>query len=189
MTIRVSAIAAMAENRVIGKDGGMCWHIPGDLKHFKQTTLGKPLVMGRKSFESLGKPLPGRTNIIVSRSMKTAPQTQAPTEIYRTMESVAVDVKTKPSADVLLYPALAQAIDAAKKIAARDGVDEIFIAGGGEIYKAALPVTDRIYLTVIHRAYDGDTYFPAFDKNEWKEISAQNVPGDPAFTIHVFDRK
>lgn len=188
MAIKISAIAAMAENRVIGKDGGMCWHVPGDLKHFKQTTMGKPLVMGRKSYESLGKPLPGRANIVVSRSMKDLPRAGAPTEIHNTMESVARDLAPHAQTELLLFADLTQAIEEAKKIAARDGVDEIFIAGGGEIYKAALPVTERIYLTVIHRDYDGDAFFPELDMKEWREISAQRAEGDPAYTVKVLER-
>lgn len=161
----VAAIAAMAKNRVIGKDNAMPWHIPEEFKYFRRTTMGKPIIMGRKSYEALGgKPLPGRANIIVSRNP----------------ESVA--------GDVIAVSTVEAAIEKAREIAVRDGVDEIFITGGAQIYAAAMPYTRRLYLTVIHRDYDGNTLFPEFNESEWVETRSTPVDNDPPYTIRVLDR-
>jgi len=127
----------------------MPWHIPEDLKHFKALTMGKPVIMGRKTFDSLGKPLPGRLNIVVSRSDFSAAGTSA----QKTVED---------------------AIALAKEKAAQDGVNEIFIIGGGQIYEQALPLTERTYLTFIHKTVDGDTFFPALNENEWCETARED---------------
>ncbi len=158
------AIAAMARNRVIGRGNALIWHIPADLKHFKRVTMGKPVIMGRKSFESLKKPLPGRANIVVSRSFSAQGD----------------NVHVRPSID--------EAIRAAQDIAARTGQDAIFIIGGGEIYRQTLPAIRRLYLTVIDRDYDGDTFFPDFDWKEWNLKSEENHPGDPGFAFFVLER-
>lgn len=186
--VKLSSIAAMAENRVIGKDGGMPWHLPEDLKHFKRTTLGKPIVMGRKSYESLGKPLPGRANIVVSRSYKDLPSGQ-PTTIYRDMEAVARKVAPQSDDGPFLYASIEDGIAAAREIAAKKGLDEIFITGGGEIYKQTLPIVDRMYITLIHRDYEGDTKFPDFDWKDWAVISEDHREGDPAYTFFTLERK
>ncbi len=162
--ITISAIAAMASNRVIGGDNKMLWHIPEDFKYFKKTTLGKPVIMGRKTYESLGKPLPGRANIVISR-------TPAKTE------------------GIISVTTIDEAITEAKAIATRDKQNEIFIIGGGEIYKKSLPQTDRLYLTIIDRDYEGDTRFPDFNRDEWKTISEDRHEGDPAYTFLVLERK
>jgi dihydrofolate reductase len=175
----------MSENGVIGKDNRLPWHIPGDLKHFKQTTLGKPVIMGRKSYESLGRPLPGRDNIVVSRKYKTLDGFQ-PTSHFDDMEAVGERVETKDKA--LLVSDIETAVSEAKKLAAAKGLDEIFITGGAEIYKAAMPLTDRIYLTVVHRDYEGDTYFHGIDMKDWRETGAQRHEGDPPYTIKVLER-
>lgn len=166
--ISVAAIVAMAENRAIGKDNTLLWHIPEDLKHFKTTTMGKPLVMGRKTFESilafLGKPMAGRTTIVVSRSGYS----------YDGVE-VFTDVKS--------------AIEAAREIALRDGQDEVMVCGGGQIYEQALPFTDRIYLTTVHKDYDGDCSFPALNEKEWQKTTLADAPeNDPPYTIEIWDR-
>jgi dihydrofolate reductase len=155
----------MSRNRVIGKNNQLMWNIPEEFRYFKNTTLGKPIIMGRKTYESLGRPLPGRANIVISRH---------PDSI---------------TGDVIAVDTLDKAIARAKDIAAGEGKDEIFIIGGAEIYKAGLPVTDRLYLTVIDRDYDGDTFFPEFDLAEWTEVSARPVENDPPYTIKVLDRK
>jgi dihydrofolate reductase len=185
MTIRTSAILAMSENRVIGKDNRLPWHIPEDLKFFKRMTMGKPVIMGRRSYESLGKPLPGRDNIVASRKHKSLAGFR-PTAHFAGMESVGEQIEDGSAA--LLCASVEEAVDMAKKIAASRGLDEIFITGGGEIYRAAMALTDRIYMTVIHRAYDGDTFFPALDMAQWREVSAERHEGDPAFTIRILDR-
>jgi dihydrofolate reductase len=165
MAIIISAIFAMSENRVIGKDNSMPWHISEDLKHFKRTTLGKPIVMGRKQYESVGRALPGRTNIVISRD------------------------KNYKADDALVFSNIDEAVSMARGIAANDGLDEVFIVGGGEIYKQCLPITDRLYMTLIHRKYEGDVLFPELDMEEWKEISSEDFDGDPSYSIKILERK
>lgn len=165
MGIRVSAIVAMSRNRAIGKNNQLLWNIPEEFRYFKTTTMGKPVIMGRKTYESLGRPLPGRANIVISRN---------PDSI---------------EGDVFAVDTLEKALARATAIAEKDGIDEVFIIGGAEIYKAGMPVTDRLYLTVIDRDYDGDTFFPEFDPADWTEISARAVENDPPYTIKILDRK
>lgn len=159
MTVMIAAIAAVSENGVIGREGKLPWHIPADLKHFKKITMGKPIIMGRKTFESIGKPLPGRTNIIVSRTLPDA------------------------------APDLESAIARAKEIAERDGVDEIMIIGGGEIFRQALPVTERVYLTIIEDDIEGDAFFPDLDDRDWREVSKDHLVGDPSLSFVTLERK
>lgn len=135
----LSIVVAMARNRVIGRDNDLPWRLPEDLKRFKALTMGKPIVMGRKTFESIGRPLPGRTTIVVSR--------QAGLQI--------------PGCVV------ADSIDAA--IRAADGTPEIMLVGGAQLYSEALPRVNRIYLTRIHADVEGDTLFPLLDPTEWRE--------------------
>lgn len=162
---KISAIVAMAENRVIGKDNSLIWHLPADLKHFKATTMGKPMIMGRKSFESLPGILPGRAHIVITRSPK-------PDE-----------------APVHYASSLDQAIEKASQM----NEEEIFITGGGEIYKQALPLIDRLYLTLVHADYEGDTHFPKLNWEEWDVTDTDEHEQDlekdrPAFTIMTLDR-
>lgn len=145
MPLRVSLVVAMAENNVIGKDGDLPWHIPADLKHFKAVTMGKPIVMGRRTYESIGRPLPGRLNIVVTRD---------PSRQWDGVEAVQ---------------SLSDALDRA----AADGADEIMIIGGGDLYRAALPTAQRIYLTRVHEAVEGDTVFPDLDPAEWRGHSRE----------------
>ncbi len=163
----ISSIAAMARNRVIGVSNGLAWHIPEDFKYFKKTTLGKPIIMGRKTYYSFGKPLPGRPNIVISRSFLNPVNDDGP-----------FFVKT-----------IEDAIKLAQQKAKDLKADEIFIIGGGEIYKQTLPDTQRLYLTVIDRDYEGDTSFPEFDWNEWNIVSEEKREGDPSFTFFVLERK
>ncbi len=167
--IKLCAIVAMAENRVIGKDNSLIWHLPEDLKHFKRTTMGKPMIMGRKSFESLPGLLPGRPHIIISRSDTTF---EGAHHVSSIEEGIALG----------------------RKIAEEAGQDEIFITGGGEIYKQTLPDIERLYLTIVHDEFEGDTYFPAINWDEWDitediEHEADEEKSRPAFTIFTLDRK
>lgn len=165
---KISLIAAVADNGIIGKDNELPWRIKSELQYFKATTKGHPIVMGRKSFESLAIPLPDRTNIIISRNPD-----------YR-----AADCTTVGSLD--------EGLAVARDVALRDGVDEIFIGGGAEIYRQTLPLADRLYLTEVHLAPEGDTRFPAFDRAAWHEVkrefhAAKN--GESAdYTITVLER-
>ncbi len=156
--MRISLIAAVAENGVIGREGGLPWRIPEDLKFFKATTLGKPVIMGRKTYVSIGKPLPGRLNIVLTRD--------------RTWHAQGVST--------------AHDLDRALRIAQESGADEAMIIGGADIYEAALPRANRIYLTRIAREFEGDALFPYFDPAEWTEIArtgktAGDVPFDYCF--------
>jgi dihydrofolate reductase len=156
--VRICLIAAMSENRVIGRGNKLPWKIPEDMKYFMTMTLGRPVIMGRKTFESIKKPLPGRTNIVVSRDF-SAP-------------------------GITVVRSLPEAVAEAKKIAARDRQKEIMIAGGGQIYEQALPFADRIYLTVIHRQIaDGDAFFPAYDQKDWKETARTDRDGYSFLTL------
>lgn len=137
----LSVIAAMARNRVIGVNNTLPWRLPEDLKHFKALTMGHPIIMGRKTFESIGKPLPGRSTVIVTRDSG-----------YRVEGCLS-----------------ATSIDAA--IAACAGEPEIFIVGGAELYAQVLPRADRLYLTEIQADYAGDAWFPAFDRDAWQETA------------------
>jgi dihydrofolate reductase len=144
--MKTSLIVAMSENRVIGRDNGLPWHIPEDLRFFKTVTMGKPIIMGRKTFESIGRPLPGRRNIVVSRDPGYSAK--------------GVDVRRS------LDDAIALAAGSARET----GQDEIFVIGGGTIFEAALPIADRIYLTRIHARIEGDVFFPEIDPLIWKEV-------------------
>lgn len=209
--ITLASIVAIAKNHAIGKNGGMIWHLPEDLKHFKRTTMGNPILMGRKSYESLGKPLPGRPNIVVSRSGTPLPE-NTPTNIYKDMESALpktqqeIQQETQPetqpetqqSATIPNGPhyvkSIEAGIEAMQNMAAQMNVDEIFITGGGQIYAETLPYTQRLYLTILDRAYDGDTFFPEFDWNEWNITFEEKHPADPendrpAFTFFTLERK
>src|ERR1700749_4336416 len=149
----VSQIAAVSENHVIGKNNQLLWHMPEDLKHFKNTTSGHTVIMGRKTFDSVGKPLPRRRNIVITRQQIT-------------IEGCEV----------------VNSIEAALALCA--GEDEVFIVGGAEIYKQSLHLTDRIYLTIIHHYFEGDSFFPEIDKAEWKEVSCENFEPDSKNNLH-----
>lgn len=172
--MRISIIVAMAENGVIGLEGGMPWRISADLKHFKAVTMGKPIIMGRVTFESIGRALPGRTNIVITR--------QADYE--------ARGVTVAGSMDAALKAAGNAGGDAAGEAAGE--AEEAMIIGGGDIYRAALPRTGRIYLTEVAGEPEGDVYFPRFERGEWQETAREAFPavGDaPAYSFVVLERK
>jgi dihydrofolate reductase len=148
LLIMISIIVAMSRNRVIGKDNQLVWHLPADLRHFKETTMGRPVIMGRKTFESMGKSLPGRTNVVVTRQE---------------------GFKAK---DCIVAPSVGQALEMVS------GEPEIFIAGGGEIYSQSLPLTERMYITVIDNEFVGDTFFPEFPEKEWKLVEEKEHRAD-----------
>ncbi len=161
MIFLISLIVAHDENRVIGYENDMPWHLPGDLAYFKRTTMGKPIVMGRKTFESIGKALPGRLNIVIT--------TQADYD--------AENIVTVSSLEEAIQVASAQS-------------EEIMIIGGGKIFKSALPLADRLYITQINHTFNGDTYFPEYFSKGWKEISSseeQRADGY-TFTYKIFEK-
>jgi dihydrofolate reductase len=143
----VSIIVAIGENHAIGKNNQLLWHMPNDLKHFKDITSGRTIIMGRKTFDSVGKPLPRRRNIVVTRQDIIIPGC----EVVKSVEDGLALCKDE---------------------------DEVFIGGGAEIYKLAMHLTDRIYLTIIHKSFDADTFFPEIDKLEWKEVKQENFEPD-----------
>ncbi|MCP1482156.1 dihydrofolate reductase [Pseudomonas chlororaphis] len=166
-SLPLSLIAALGENRVIGVDNSMPWHLPGDFKYFKATTLGKPIIMGRKTWDSLGRPLPGRLNIVVSRQ---------------------ADLRLE-GAEV--YPSLEAAVARAEEWALEQGVTELMLIGGAQLYAQGLEQADRLYLTRVALNPEGDAWFPEFDLNQWQLVS--NVPnpaqGDkPAYSFEVWER-
>lgn len=146
-TKQVTLVAAMGRNRAIGLDGKMPWHLPGELQHFKAVTMGKPIVMGRKTWESIGRPLPGRQNIVVSRNQ------DYPVNGFERCDS--------------LQQALAMA----------EG-EEVMVIGGGELYRQALPLANRMVLTLVDYEPAADTFFPAWQAAEWQEVSRQSKPAD-----------
>ncbi|MBB5634241.1 dihydrofolate reductase [Pedobacter cryoconitis] len=159
----VSIIVAIAENHAIGKDNQLLWHLPGDLKHFKNTTSGHTVIMGRKTFDSVGKPLPNRRNIVITRD----------------------DALEISGAEVV------NTLDAA--IALCDPDEEVFIVGGAQIYNMAMAITDKIYLTVVKDNFEADTFFPAIDPAIWKEESSNSYEPDEknniGYTISTLVRK
>jgi dihydrofolate reductase len=155
--VRICLVAAMSENHVIGVNNALPWKIPEDMKHFVSLTMGRPVIMGRKTFESIKKPLPGRTNIVISRNFKAA--------------------------GVTVVRSLPEAVAEAKKIAGRDRQKEIMIIGGGQIYEQALPFADRLYLTIVHKKIEGDTYFPKYIKKDWRETARDERDGYSFVTL------
>jgi dihydrofolate reductase len=155
MTLKISLIVAVAENGVIGRNGALPWHVPSDLKTFRRITMGKPVIMGRRTYASIGKPLPGRDNIVVTRNTNF--------DVAGTMRSASIG----------------EALDIARHKAAERGVDEIMVIGGAEIFALTLPLADRIYLTRIHARPDGDVTFPEPDPSIWREVSRSPVAPDP----------
>lgn len=141
--MKISIIVAISENNAIGKDNQLLWHLPADLKHFKQITSGHPILMGRKTYDSIGRPLPNRRNIVISRQKELA----------------------IPGVEVV------SSIDEAISLCVQE--EEIFIIGGAEIYKSALSSCDRIYLTTVHAQYDADAFFPALKQQEWSQRSRE----------------
>lgn len=163
--MKLSIFVALSENGVIGVGGGLPWRLPDELQYLKRTTMGHTLLMGRKTYESIGKPLPGRTSIVVSRNRGY-----------------------QPDPEVIVVPDLASGLDAA----AERGETEVFVFGGESIYAEALPRADRLYLTRVHAEVEGDAHFPPFDPTDWKPIREESHPEDSrhahAFTYQVFDR-
>jgi dihydrofolate reductase len=143
----ISIIVAKGKNHAIGKNNKLLWHLPNDLKHFKDITTGHTVIMGRKTFDSVGKPLPKRRNIVITR------------------QAISIE-----GCEVV------NSVDAALALCA--GEEELFIIGGAEIYKQALPHTDRIYLTIINHDFDGDTFFPELNNDDWKEKEHENFEPD-----------
>ena len=165
----LSLIWAMAQNRVIGRNNSLPWYLPEDLKYFKKITLGKPVIMGRKTYESIGKPLPGRTNIVITRN---------------------ADYQAE---GIKVVNDLQAALDICESIAVIDGNHEVCVIGGAEIYRHAFPQADRLYLTQVHADVEGDTYFPEFNWNDWQEIVREDYSAEGAnpydYSFLVLEKK
>jgi dihydrofolate reductase len=158
----ISLIAAVAENGVIGQENKLPWHLPADLKHFKAMTLGKPVLMGRKTWESLGRPLPGRHNIVITRQVG-----------YKVPAGVTV----------------AASLEKALTLAGQEA--EVMVIGGAQIYRQALPLADKVYLTRVALSPTGDTFFPDLDPTLWHRIAGENHPArdkSPAFAFETWER-
>lgn len=160
----IALIAAMGLNRVIGRDNQLPWHLPEDLKYFRSMTWGKPIVMGRKTFESLGRPLPGRANIVISN--------QGGLRI--------------PGASV--QPSIEAALDQAATQAALDGVDEIMVIGGETLYRQLLDRADRLYLTLVDAEPEGDAWFPVVNPDDWRLVDDRAVAGTADYPAHRYQR-
>ncbi|MGY4689062.1 dihydrofolate reductase [Salibacterium sp. K-3] len=138
----ISFVAAMDEKRLIGADGSMPWHLPNDLKHFKQVTYGSPVIMGRRTYESIGKALPGRKNVVLTSDTS-----------YEA-----------PGCDIL------HSLKELQVLAEKNPEEELFVIGGEGVFEQTLPLASRMYLTIIHEHFRGDTYFPAWDEHEWRVV-------------------
>lgn len=166
---RLSLIAAVAENGCIGVDNKLPWYLPDDLKYFKAVTSGKPVIMGRSTFDSLGRPLPNRTNIVITRNTD-----------YAAPEGVRI------------VHSLEEAVTVAEAVAHIAGDEEIVVIGGAQIYAQALPRADRLYLTEVGKSVSGDAFFPDWDKSAWQEIGRQPHHYEPAgldYSFVVYERR
>jgi dihydrofolate reductase len=167
--MKIVLVAAIGRNNVIGRNGQLPWRLKSDLKHFRALTTNRPVVMGRKTFESMGKPLPDRTNIVLTRNLG------------------------------LIVPGgvLANSMDAAMGFARQDavrrGVDEIMVIGGGDIFERMLPKADRLELTHVHASPEGDAFFPRLEPSDWREVKRQSYPAGPdddaSFDVATYVRR
>ncbi|WP_220803897.1 dihydrofolate reductase [Pseudomonas sp. NCCP-436] len=160
-------IAALAQNRVIGRDNQLPWRLPADLKHFKAMTLGKPVIMGRKTWDSLGRPLPGRLNLVVSRQAGLC------------LEGAEV------------FASLEAAIERAEAWARQQGVDELMLIGGAQLYEQSLEQASRLYLTRVELEPEGDAWFPLFDEEQWQRSAEEAHPAEgeaPAYRFEIWQR-
>ncbi len=152
--MKLAMIAAVAQNNAIGIDNKMPWYLPGDLRYFKAVTMGKPVIMGRKTFDSLRKPLPGRTNIVITRD------------------------KSWGYEGVKVAHSLSEAVELAEAIAFINGNDEIMVIGGEQIYRQAIERADRLYLTRVYKDFAGDAFFPEINQQQWQEVSRKDSQSD-----------
>ncbi|MGB0467273.1 MAG: dihydrofolate reductase [Pontibacterium sp.] len=166
--MKLAIIVAQAENRVIGINNNLPWYLSEDLKYFKRVTMAKPIIMGRKTYESIGRPLPGRSNIVISRQSDYAPE------------------------GVKVVSTLVAAIELAESICEIDGADEALVIGGAQIYEQALHCATRLYLTQVHASVEGDAWFPAIAMDKWREVGREDFtaiePNPYDYSFIVLDR-
>ena len=167
--MEIVLVAAIGENNVIGVEGKLPWHISSDLKHFRALTLNKPVIMGRKTFESIGKPLDQRTNIVVSRNL------------------------ARVGAGVVIATSIDAALGVARSDAEKRGVKEIMVIGGGDIFTALMSRATRLEITHVHASPDGDSFFPPIDPQQWEQRSGREVPAGPkdsaSFALATYVRR
>lgn len=167
--VPIALILARGDNGVIGQGGGLPWHLSGDLKFFKAQTLGKPVIMGRKTYQSIGKPLSGRPNLVITRDPAFRPEG---VEVFATVDA---------------------ALERAQRLARDSDAAEVMVIGGGQIYALTLPLAGRIYLTEVHARPQGDTIFPELDPDEWREVRrdppVSGGEGQPDYSIVVLERR
>jgi len=176
----ISLIAAASTNNVIGKDNKLLWHLPNDMKFFRNTTWGMPVVMGRKTYDALaGEPLPGRFNFVITRNRGWGPHNVRPSDNEPPARSEKVKVVNS----------LESAIEGARETDCK----EVFVIGGGEIYKQSMSVAHKIYLTRVHTVVEGDAWFPVIDESVWQLTSSLDFPADEkhayAYSFQVWERK
>jgi len=167
--MKLALIWAMSRNRVIGRNNALPWHLSEDLRYFKRITLGKPIIMGRKTWESIGRPLPGRTNIVITRD------------------------KSFQAAGARVVHSLDDALRLAEHIGVIEGAEEAIVIGGAEIYALALPKAERLYLTQVHAEVQGDAWFPEFDVSQWQELAREDFnaegPNPYPYSFIVLERR
>ena len=167
--MKIVLVAAIGENSVIGQNGQLPWHLKSDLQHFRGITMNRPVIMGRKTHESIGKVLPGRTNIVLTRDL------------------------TLVAAGAVLATSLDAALGFARTDAAKRGVDEVMVIGGSDIFAATMPMAERLEITYVHLAPEGDAYFPEIDPEIWQEVAREDHsagPDDDAdFTLVTYTRR
>lgn len=164
--MKIALIVAASQNNVIGLDNQLPWHLPEDLQYFKAVTMGKPILMGRKTYDSIGRPLPGRTNIVLTRDANWSAE------------------------GVVVVNDLDLAIAASEKACLAADVDELMIIGGEQIYRKFLPIADKLYLTKVEAVVEGDAYFPAIDSDQWQQV-AEKIPkkvGNYSYRFVVLER-
>lgn len=161
MPPRLTLVVAYSDNRAIGRDNALPWRLPGDLAHFKRTTLGSPIIMGRKTWESLGRPLPGRTNVVISRN----PDYAAPGAVVVTTLQAAIEACGR--------------------------VDEAYVIGGAQIYEQALPLAQRLIATEVHAQVEGDAFFPPLPAAQWQPVSREPQPAENGYQYDfvVYERR
>lgn len=179
--VQISLIVAMANNNVIGKDNALPWRIPEDLKYFKSVTTGKKIIMGRKTYDSIGKPLPGRTSIVITRD-----------EQWRPEQNSVPDSTTNNKQDfqnVYVAHTVEDGLQQGINLSLRDGNQEVIVVGGEQIYREAISSAQRLYVTRVFADVDGDAFFPLIDNEQWREIERREQQAcgpdqlDVAFTI------
>ncbi len=167
--MRIVLVAAVGDNNVIGHEGKLPWHLRSDLRHFRALTLDKPVIMGRKTFQSIGTPLDRRTNIVITRDKTFAPE------------------------GVTVAPNLKAALEIAEKDAKRRGTDEIMVIGGSAVFAEAMPLADRLEITHVHARPEGDVHFPAIDLKHWREekrdVRAAGPGDDAGFAVATYVRR